>query len=85
MIPLHIVHFEPNSIMRSPFSAGLHADGLSLWQREALCNELRWFFYNPFWFLKRRLITRVFMSICTRRSQEHDDLLRELLHDSSSP
>ena len=30
MIPLRIVHFEPNSIMRSPFSAGLHADGLSL-------------------------------------------------------
>jgi glycosyltransferase involved in cell wall biosynthesis len=50
--PLRIVHFEPNSIGRSPFSAGLHADGLSLWKREILCNELRWFFYNPFWFLK---------------------------------
>ena len=44
--PLRIVHFEP-SIMRSPFSAGLHADGLSLWQREILCNELRWFFTIP--------------------------------------
>jgi hypothetical protein len=32
---------------RSAFSAGLHADGLSLWQREVLCNELRWFVYNP--------------------------------------
>ena len=59
--------------------------GLSLWQREILCNELRWFFYNPFCFLKRRLITLVFISICTRRSQENDGLLRELLHDSSSP
>ncbi len=50
--PVRIVHFEPNSIGRSPFSAGLYADGLSLWQREILCNELRWFGYNPFWFLK---------------------------------
>ncbi len=50
--PLRIVHFDPNSIMRSSNRAEVHADGLSLWQREILCNELRWFFYNPLWFLK---------------------------------
>ena len=31
---LRIVHFEPNSIMRSRFSAALLADGLSLRERE---------------------------------------------------
>lgn len=28
------------------------ADGHALWAREVLCNDLKWFFYNPKWFLK---------------------------------
>lgn len=50
--PLLIVHFEEASISRARRSARSNADGLALWQRETLCNELRWFFFKPFWFLK---------------------------------
>ena len=50
--PLRVYHYEPISILRSAGGAEQNSDGMSLLDREILCNELRWFCYNPLWFLK---------------------------------
>jgi glycosyltransferase involved in cell wall biosynthesis len=47
---LRIYHIESDSVCRA--EAEKNADGLALWTREELCNNLQWFFYNPLWFLK---------------------------------
>jgi glycosyltransferase involved in cell wall biosynthesis len=48
---LRIYYIETDSIMQTA-AAGKNADGLALWPREELCNNLQWFCYNPKWFLK---------------------------------
>lgn len=51
--PVKRVHFDAGeSITRTASSHNVHADGHALWTREVLCNEWRWFYYNPKWFLK---------------------------------
>lgn len=47
---LRIYYTETDSITQTP--AGKNADGLALWTREELCNNLQWFYYNPKWFMK---------------------------------
>lgn len=52
---LRIYHTETDSITQTGASAigpEKHSDGHALWSREVLCNEWRWFFCNPKWFLK---------------------------------
>jgi glycosyltransferase involved in cell wall biosynthesis len=52
---LRVYHAEGDSIMQTGISSGgakKNADGHALWAREVLCNEMRWFFYSPIWFLK---------------------------------
>ena len=48
---LRIYYIEPDS-MTQMAEAEKNADGLALWARDDLCNDLQWFFYNPKWFLK---------------------------------
>jgi hypothetical protein len=63
-----------NQIGRSPFSAGLHADGLSLWQRQIICNEMRWLslqllaFSSPF----AQNAARTFYGNCSTTPRRHD-------------
>ena len=47
---LRIYHTEPDSISQT--KTEMNADGLALWAREELCNDWRWFRYDPRWFLK---------------------------------
>lgn len=51
---LRIYYTEDDSISNSAVVQGAakHAEGHALWAREVLCNEWRWFFYRPQWFLK---------------------------------
>lgn len=51
--PVKRVHFDAaESITRTALPHDTHADGHALWAREVLCNEWRWLYYNPKWFLK---------------------------------
>ncbi|MDH4207216.1 MAG: glycosyltransferase family 2 protein, partial [Desulfobacteraceae bacterium] len=52
-VPVRCFHFDAGeSITRTLSSHTVYADGHALWAREVLCNEWRWFSYNPKWFLK---------------------------------
>lgn len=52
---LRVYHESPSSITKTGAARGgaaKNADGHALWAREVLCNEWRWFWYRPTWFLK---------------------------------
>jgi glycosyltransferase involved in cell wall biosynthesis len=52
---LRIYHNENVSITREGTAEDRiqrHADGHALWAREVICNEWRWFLFDPKWFLK---------------------------------
>jgi glycosyltransferase involved in cell wall biosynthesis len=50
---LRIYHAEVDSIMHTGIAnPQKDSDGLALWTRDVICNEWRWFFLDPLWFLK---------------------------------
>jgi glycosyltransferase involved in cell wall biosynthesis len=50
---LRIYHTEVYSIsQRGIINVQKNSDGHALWAREVLCNEWKWFFLDPPWFLK---------------------------------
>ncbi len=72
--PLRIYYIEPDSLTQMA-EVEKHSDGLALWSRDVLCNDLQWFWYNPKWFLKMAAnYTRFNLHLMKKIANKHWDL-----------